>query len=92
MLGRVAPESFGLGQLLAGFAMVMVGGMGTIAGPVLGAVLLTAAPELLRNIPGAEELVYSMLLVVLLLFMPTGVFGGLCALLPGLRERHRGTA
>ncbi|SDS56082.1 branched-chain amino acid ABC transporter permease [Bradyrhizobium canariense] len=92
LLGRVAPESFSLGQLLLGFAMVMVGGMGTVAGPVLGAVLLTAAPEFLRNIAGAEEILYSFLLIGLLLFMPSGLFGGLCALIPSLRERHLGAA
>lgn len=92
LLGRVAPESFSLNQLLLGFAMVMVGGMGTVAGPVLGAILLTAAPEFLRNIAGAEEILYSFLLIGLLLFMPSGLFGGLCALLPSLRERHLGAA
>jgi branched-chain amino acid transport system permease protein len=90
LLGRVAPESFGLNQLLLGFAMVMVGGLGTVAGPVLGAVLLTAAPEFLRSIPGAEEILFSVLLIGLLLFMPSGLFGGLAALFPALRERHRG--
>jgi branched-chain amino acid transport system permease protein len=92
LLGRVAPESFSLNQLLLGFAMVMVGGMGTVAGPVLGAILLTAVPEFLRNIAGAEEILYSFLLIGLLLFMPSGLFGGLCALIPGLRERHLGAA
>jgi branched-chain amino acid transport system permease protein len=92
LLGRVAPESFNLNQLLLGFAMVMVGGMGTVAGPVLGAILLTAVPEFLRNIAGAEEILYSFLLIGLLLFMPSGLFGGLCALIPGLRERHLGAA
>lgn len=90
LLGRVAPESFGLNQLLLGFAMVMVGGLGTVAGPVLGAILLTAAPEFLRSIPGAEEILFSVLLIGLLLFMPSGLFGGLAALFPSLRERHRG--
>jgi len=92
LLGRVAPESFNLNQLLLGFAMVMVGGMGTVAGPVLGAILLTAVPEFLRNIAGAEEILYSFLLIGLLLFMPSGLFGGLCALIPSLRERHLGAA
>jgi branched-chain amino acid transport system permease protein len=90
LLGRVAPESFSLGQLLLGFAMVMVGGMGTVVGPILGAILLTAAPEFLRNIAGAEEILYSFLLIGLLLFMPSGLFGGLCVLIPSLRERHLG--
>lgn len=90
LLGRVAPESFGLGQLLLGFAMVMVGGLATVAGPVIGAIILTAAPEFLRSIPGAEEVLYSILLIGLLLYMPRGLFGGLCAVFPRLQERHRG--
>lgn len=90
LLGRIAPESFGIGQLLLGFAMVMVGGIGTVAGPVIGAIILTAAPEFLRSIPGAEEVLYSFLLIGLLLFMPKGLFGGLCKIIPKLRERHRG--
>lgn len=90
LLGRVAPESFDLSQLLLGFAMVMVGGMGTVTGPVLGAILLTAAPEFLRDIPGAEEILFSFLLIGLLLFLPSGLFGGLCKIAPVLRERHRG--
>ncbi len=92
LLGRVAPESFNLGQLLIGFAMVMVGGMSTVAGPVLGAILLTAAPEFLRNIAGAEEILYSFLLIGLLLFMPSGLYGGVRKLFPSLRERHFGAA
>ena len=74
LLGRVAPESFNLNQLLLGFAMVMVGGMGTVAGPVLGAILLTAVPEFLRNIASTEEILYSFLLIGLLLFMPSSLF------------------
>lgn len=90
LLGRIAPESFGISQLLLGFAMVMVGGIGTVTGPIIGAIILTAAPEFLRSIPGAEEVLYSFILIGLLLFMPKGLFGGLCKIVPKLRERHRG--
>ena len=54
LIGRVLPNSFTLGQLVEQFAFVMVGGVGTLAGPVLGAVLLAAEPELLRAWPGTE--------------------------------------
>jgi branched-chain amino acid transport system permease protein len=90
VIGRVSPESFSLAHLLLSFAMVMVGGSGTVAGPVLGAILLTAAPEFLRNIPGAEELIFSLLMIGVLVFMPAGLYGPLVWLFPGLRERHRG--
>lgn len=91
-LGRVAPESFGLTQLLFGFAVVMIGGLGTVWGPVLGAALLTAVPQFLSSFQGAEELIFSVLLVVLLLFMPAGLYGVVCRIWPPAREeRHVGT-
>lgn len=88
LLGRIAPESFSLHQLLLQFAIVMIGGLGSIMGSLLGAVLLTAAPEILRNFPGLEEIVFSLLLVVVLLFMPRGLYGLAVGLIPALRERH----
>jgi branched-chain amino acid transport system permease protein len=87
LLGRIAPDSFGLNQLLMQFAVVMIGGMSSIWGSLLGAALLTAAPEMLRNFPGAEEIVFSLLLMGVLLFMPRGLAGMLTRQLPALRER-----
>jgi ABC-type branched-subunit amino acid transport system permease subunit len=47
--GFVSPESFTLQESIAVLAMVVLGGMGHIPGVILGAVLLTALPELLRS-------------------------------------------
>lgn len=88
LLGRIAPESFNLHQLLLQFAIVMIGGLGSIAGSLMGAALLTAAPEILRNFPGLEEIVFSLLLIGVLLFVPRGLYGLLVSLFPALRERH----
>lgn len=89
--GRVSPESFGLAQVLFHFAIVMIGGLGSVLGSVLGAVLLTGAPELLRNFPGLEEIVFSLLLILVLFFMPRGLSGLLSDHVPFLRERlYRG--
>lgn len=86
LLGRISPESFGLAQLLLHFSIVMIGGLGSLVGSVMGAVILTAAPELLRDIPGLEEIVFSLLLIGVLLFMPKGV-AGVLGRLPIFRER-----
>ena len=86
LLGRISPESFNLHQLLMQFAIVMIGGLGSVLGAILGAVLLTAAPELLRNVPGIEEIVFSLLLIGVLLYMPRGLSGMLAARFPALRE------
>jgi branched-chain amino acid transport system permease protein len=88
LIGRIAPESFNLNQLLLQFAIVMIGGLGSIVGSILGAVLLTAAPEILRNFPGLEEIVFSLLLIVVLLFVARGLYGLAVRIFPALRERH----
>lgn len=91
LLGRIVPESFNLHQLLLHFAIVMIGGLGSIVGSVIGAVILTAAPEVLRNFPGLEEIVFSLLLIGVLLFMPRGISGLIVDWWPRLRGRlYRG--
>jgi branched-chain amino acid transport system permease protein len=53
----------------------------------MGAVLLTAAPEILRNFPGLEEIIFSLLLIAVLLFLPRGLAGLAARLVPALKER-----
>jgi branched-chain amino acid transport system permease protein len=86
LLGRITPESFGLTQLLVHFSMVMVGGLGSFAGSIVGALLLTALPEVLRNFPGMEEIVFSILVMIVLRFMPKGIGGALATRFPFLRD------
>lgn len=85
--GRVSPDTFGISQMLLHFAIVMIGGLGTLVGSIVGAVLLTGLPELLRNFPGLEEIVFSLLLIVVLFFMPKGISGFLMSHVPLLKER-----
>lgn len=87
LIGRVVPESFGLIELILHFAMVMVGGLGSLAGSVLGAVTLTALPEYFRSFPGLEEMFFGVLLVLILLFRPRGLASFLAQYLPIFRER-----
>jgi branched-chain amino acid transport system permease protein len=76
-IGFVVPTSFGLLQQITQFAMALIGGFGSIAGSVIGAALLTVLPEVLRELPGAEEVIYGILIVVFVVFMPEGVAGWL---------------
>lgn len=62
--------------------MSVVGGMGTIVGPMLGAFLLTVLNEFLRVIGDLRLLVYAGLLVLILLFIPRGIFTTLMEHLP----------
>jgi branched-chain amino acid transport system permease protein len=55
--------------------MVVAGGKGTLAGPVVGAVLFTVLPEVLREAMAWQwqMLAYGVLLVLLLFFLPRGI-------------------
>lgn len=70
----IAPESFtvfGTGFQLV--ALVVVGGMGTLWGPILGAALLTALPEGLRVAATLSLLAYGVLLLTFIIFAPQGI-------------------
>src|SRR6185369_7531275 len=59
--------------------MIVLGGMGSLTGAVLGAVVITIMPELLRQMPGDLSryrlVVYSALLIVIILTRPQGILG-----------------
>lgn len=90
LVRRVSPDAFDLTELLQHFAIVMIGGVASLAGSVIGAVILVAVPELLRDLPGLETLLLSALMVLVLLFMPRGVVSLLARLLPALATRYHG--
>lgn len=56
-------------------AMVTIGGMGTVSGPVLGAVLLQVLPEAIRFLSNYRQLMFGAALVVSVLFAPKGLVG-----------------
>lgn len=88
--GFVSPESFTLQESIAVLAMVVLGGMGHIPGVILGAVLLTALPELLRSQAAPvqqalfgevlidpevlRQLFYGLALVLVMLLRPQGIW------------------
>lgn len=81
----ISPEVFGLYMVILLFTMLFVGGISTTFGPMIGAIVITLFPELLRHFHSARELLYGGLLLMMLLFAPKGVYG-LLDLLPRLRR------
>jgi len=56
----------------------MLGGAGTLLGPIVGAVVLLSASELFKNqFQESHLLIYGILIVVVVLFLPEGIVGGL---------------
>jgi branched-chain amino acid transport system permease protein len=74
--------------------IAIIGGLGTVAGPVLGAVLLKLSSEIFRNeFSQANLLIYGALLVLVILFMPDGLMGGFRRLFGiGARKSQRVSA
>lgn len=86
MSNFVGPDSFNV--LTAGFQLVVtvvVGGMGTLWGPILGAILLTALPEILRGATHYSLLAYGILLLLVIMFAPRGLAGMLRFIVGKLR-------
>jgi branched-chain amino acid transport system permease protein len=72
-VGTLVPDAFFITESFSMLAMVIVGGMGTLIGPVFGAVLLTVLPELLRGIGDLRLIVYGAAVTLVVLFMPGGL-------------------
>jgi branched-chain amino acid transport system permease protein len=72
-VGTLVPDAFFITESFTILAMVIVGGMGTLIGPVFGAILLTVLPELLRGIGDLRLIVYGVLVTLVVLFMPGGM-------------------
>lgn len=69
----IDPGVFGFSFSESLLIMVILGGSGTLWGPVLGAVVFTVLPELLRMAPELRSLLYGTILFVIVLYMPRGL-------------------
>ena len=83
----ISPDTFAAGKSTMFMSMMMLGGSGTLLGPLLGAVLITIIMEVLRSIPDAGiymQLSYGVVLLLVMMFMPQGVSG----LISDIRLKH----
>ena len=72
-VGYVSPEIFGLHMVVLGFTMLYVGGIGTVSGPLAGAVVIGMLPEAIRWLKDYQDLVYGLVLIVILIYAPKGL-------------------
>lgn len=82
----LTPETFGVTESLRLLLMIVVGGMGTLLGPLLGALFIMVLPPLIGELktvlptriseqPGLEPLVFGIIIVLVILFEPHGLAG-----------------
>lgn len=72
----VSPESFTFMESVLILCMVILGGIGSIGGVVIGAVILVALPEILREVQTYRMLALGVGLIIMMIFRPQGLFGG----------------
>lgn len=84
-LGSLSPKILYLGLGFLGIEMAIVGGLNSLAGAVTGAVVISVLEEILRRasnaafsggIPGLQEVILAVLLLIILVKMPAGLTGG----------------
>jgi branched-chain amino acid transport system permease protein len=73
-LGAIFPNSFSLQVSINVLSLIIVGGMGSIPGVVVGALVLIGLPELLREFDEFRLLLYGILLIVMMLARPEGLW------------------
>jgi ABC-type branched-subunit amino acid transport system permease subunit len=71
----VSAQPFGTDHMITILAAAAIGGLGTLAGPVAGATLLTMLPEVLRGISNWRMVVFGALVIVVVLVRPDGLAG-----------------
>jgi branched-chain amino acid transport system permease protein len=71
----INPQTFGMHTSIQILAMVVLGGIGSITGSLLGAALLVVLPEVLRPLADYQDIFYGALLVTMMVFRPQGIMG-----------------
>ncbi len=71
--GSVFPENFSLMVSINVLCLIIIGGMGSIPGVILGAIILIGLPEVLRAVEQYRMLAFGALLVAMMIFRPTGI-------------------
>ncbi len=89
----ISADDFGFPQSIVILSMIVFGGIGTLRGAVLGALILGVAPEIFRPVLDYRTLIYGGLLIFMMRFQPGGILGDQ-SLLPRMFRavRQRGLA
>ena len=101
-LGSFSSHTFYFPMMISLIAMLVLGGMGSVSGAIVGVLVVTVLSEFLRNLErgvdfggfsippvyGASQVVLGVLLILVMIYRPTGLLGDRELTLPGLRRVH----
>jgi branched-chain amino acid transport system permease protein len=83
----ISPESFTFWESVNLIVINVVGGMGGITGPILGSIFLVPLPEFLRGFVEYQRVLYGLILILTLWFMPAGMLGVLNKILDWMKAK-----
>ena len=72
----IDPRLFAFDQSILILGMVILGGIGSTQGVVIGAIALSAIPELLRGLAEYRQIMYGLVIVLMMVLRPNGLLGG----------------
>ena len=76
--GSVLPSSaFGIDWTVSMVFIVIIGGIGTVSGPIVGAVIYVLLDEFLSHYPGWSNIILGAIAILVILFLPSGIMGTL---------------
>lgn len=86
----ISPDSFGFMASIKMVTMVVIGGMASVWGAVLGAAVITLLPEVLHGFADYEMIVFGLILMGVMIFMPRGLTRGMLDLYESYRKKRAG--
>jgi branched-chain amino acid transport system permease protein len=91
-MGTIRPDDFKMDRSVAMIVMILVGGLGSVSGAIIGAIFVAVTLEAMRDIQQYRLLAYSLLLIGLMIARPQGLLGSRELRLPAFLRRKRGGA
>lgn len=74
-ISYVGPEVFGFPFMISMIIMVLVGGKGTLVGPIIGPIVVVILEEYLRDLQNLRLSIFGLIVMAVVLFLPTGLMG-----------------
>ena len=69
----IGPELFSFGLIVSGLGMIVIGGMGTLYGPVVGSILIIFLSEFFRSVESIRPIIVGVIIILMLIFAPKGL-------------------
>jgi branched-chain amino acid transport system permease protein len=84
LITYLSPDAFSIELSIDFIAMIVIGGLGSIIGSIIGAVILTGMEQILAGLLDLQVLIFGLCLILFMIFMPKGISG----MISGLKERY----